>query len=100
LHTSLGSKKNWHISDPRQWSRDDVRSWLLGTLQQFSIRVKLAKFQIPGSKKPGKLSDPGSKKTGTLSDPRQWSRDDVRSWLLWTLQQFSIPVKLANFQIP
>jgi hypothetical protein len=35
----------------------------------------------------------------TFADPREWSRDDVRSWLLWTLQQFSIPMSQVDLDL-
>ena len=30
------------------------------------------------------------------SDPKKWKESDVRSWLLWTLQQFSIPMSMLD----
>jgi SAM pointed domain-containing ETS transcription factor len=32
-------------------------------------------------------------------DPCQWSTEDVRSWLFWTVQQFSIPMSLLNLDL-
>jgi len=33
---------------------------------------------------------------GISSDPKKWKESDVRSWLLWTLQQFSIPMSMLD----
>jgi len=33
------------------------------------------------------------------SNPRQWSKEDVKSWLLWTFQQFSIPMSLLDLDL-
>jgi hypothetical protein len=33
------------------------------------------------------------------SDPHEWSTEDVRSWLFWTVQQFSIPMSLLNLDL-
>ena len=32
-------------------------------------------------------------------DPLQWSVEDVKSWLLWTVQQFSIPMSLLDLDL-
>jgi len=32
-------------------------------------------------------------------NPRQWSKEDIRSWLLWTVQQFSIPMSLLDLDL-
>ena len=34
-----------------------------------------------------------------FKDPRQWSKEDVKSWLLWTFQQFSIPMSLLDLDL-
>lgn len=36
---------------------------------------------------------------GISSDPHQWSTEDFRSWLCWTVQQFSIPMSLFNLDL-
>jgi len=33
------------------------------------------------------------------SNPRQWLKEDVKSWLLWTVQQFSIPMSLLDLDL-
>lgn len=33
------------------------------------------------------------------SNPRQWSNEDVKSWLYWTVQQFSIPMSLLDLDL-
>lgn len=33
------------------------------------------------------------------SNPRQWSKEDVKSWLFWTVQQFSIPMSLLDLDL-
>lgn len=35
-----------------------------------------------------------------VADPSQWSSDDVRAWLLWTLRQFDLdPVPMEYFSM-
>ena len=33
------------------------------------------------------------------SDPREWSKEDVKSWLYWTCSQFSIPMSLLDLDM-
>jgi len=32
-------------------------------------------------------------------NPREWSKEDVKSWLLWTFSQFSIPMSLLDLDM-
>jgi len=33
------------------------------------------------------------------SDPKKWKETDVRCWLLWTLQQFSLPMSMLDLDL-
>merc|ERR1711892_129764 len=33
------------------------------------------------------------------SDPRRWTKEDVKSWLLWTLQLYHIPMSMINMEL-
>jgi hypothetical protein len=32
-----------------------------------------------------------------VSDPAQWSADDVKSWLVFNLQQFNLPMTVVDY---
>jgi len=33
------------------------------------------------------------------SDPRRWSKDDIKSWFLWTLQLYNIPMSMIDMEL-
>ena len=35
----------------------------------------------------------------STADPRAWTREDAKTWLVWTAQQFSVPMSLLDLEL-